>query len=352
MTRPDSAGSSHASPRVLVTGASGFTGSHLAHALVREGFRVRALVRRESAATPLLAEQVELAVGDIRDREAVRRAVEGCEQVYHLAALYRDAAAPRHAYWDVNVTGTEHVLEACAAHGVRRLIHCSTMGVHGNVSAIPSDETAAFNPGDDYQRAKLAAEERVWAWHRRTLIPTTVVRPAGIYGPGDLRFLKLFRSIRRGYFAMLGRGTTWFHAVYIDDLVRGVLLCGSRDAAVGEAFCIAGDRYVTLNEFAASIARVLGVPEPSWRVPVWPFYAAGAVCEAVCMPLKIQPPLYRRRVEFFTHNRAFSSAKAERLLGYRPQVSLEDGLRRTAEWYVAHGRLDPVSNGRLAEAAS
>lgn len=329
--------------RVLVTGASGFSGSHLVRALAQYGAQVRALVRHTSAITGLVAAKIELVVGDIRDRRFIEEAVAGCDQVYHLAALYRDASVPRQVYWDVNVTGTDHVLAACERARVSRLIHCSTMGVHGHVAQVPSDETAPFNPDDDYQRAKLAGEERVWAWAKRSGIPTTVVRPAGIYGPGDLRFLKLFRSIRDGYFVMLGSGKTWFHPVYVDDLIQGFLRCGTHEAAIGEAFCIASERYVTLNELAGSIADVVGVARPRWHAPVWPFYLAGAACEAVCVPLQINPPLHRRRVGFFTHSRAFTNAKAQRLLGYAPEVSLEDGLRRTAEWYATHGYLRPTN---------
>jgi len=208
---------------------------------------------------------------------------------------------------------------------------------------MPSDETAPFHPSDHYQRSKLEAEQRVWAWFRRTGIPTTVVRPAGIYGPGDLRFLKLFRGIQGGYFVMLGSGLIHFHAVFIENLVQGYLRCGTSPAAIGEAFIICDEQHVALNEFMNLVAEALDVPAPRWRAPVWPFYAAGALCEAICVPLKIKPPLHRRRVGFFTHNRAFTSAKAQRLLGYRPGVSLADGLRRTAAWYQAQGYLRPTN---------
>ena len=332
--------SNHSNPkRVLVTGANGHTGSHLVSALLCEGVQVRGLVRRPETLAPEVRSLIEVAVGDIRDRRAVEQAVEGCDTVYHVAALYRDASARRQDYWDINVGGTDHILVACATHGVKRLVHCSTVGVHGDVTTIPTDETAPFKPGDAYQRSKLAAEERVWAWYRKTQIPTVVIRPAGIYGPGDMRFLKLFRAIRNGRFVMLGSGTTLFHAVYIQDLIHGYLLCGTRPEAVGEAFVISGDRYVTLNDLVASIASTLGVARPRWHAPVWPFYVAGAVCETLCVPLNIQPPIYRRRVGFFTHNRAFTSAKAQRVLGYVPQVTLEEGLRATARWYMTRGYL-------------
>ncbi len=332
--------------RVLVTGASGFTGSHLARALLEAGAAVRVFVRRPEALPADLRASLEVACGDVRDPAAVAQAVAGCEVVYHVAALYRDASSRAQEYWDVNVAGTEHVLAACARHAVRRLVYTSTVGVHGDVAAIPADESAPFNPGDAYQRSKLVAEERVWAWYRATQIHTVVVRPAGIYGPGDLRFLKLFRAIRDCRFIMLGDGQTLFHGVYIDDLVQGYLLAGMRDRAIGETFIISGDRYVTLNELVELVARTMGAPGPRWHLPVWPFYAAGAVCEAVCVPLKINPPLHRRRVGFFTHNRAFTSAKAERLLGYTPQVSLAEGLRRAAEWYQAQGYVRPT-NGHM-----
>jgi nucleoside-diphosphate-sugar epimerase len=300
---------------------------------------------REPRASPSLgAAGAQLVAGDVRDRRAIDEAVAGCDQVYHLAALYRDASAPRQAYWDVNVTGTEHVLQACTRHGITRLVHCSTMGIHGSVSKIPSDETAPYQPGDEYQRAKLAAEERVWDWHRKTDLPTAVVRPAGIYGPGDMRFLKLFRGVQGGYFTILGSGRTWFHPVYITDLIEGFLRCGTEARAVGEAFCISSGRSVTLNELVQLIADALGVRAPRWHLPVWPFYAAGALCELVCVPLRINPPIYRRRVEFFTHSRAWTSEKAQRLLGYAWQVDHAEGFSRTAQWYGAHGYLR-LANG-------
>ena len=334
--------------RVLVTGASGFTGGHLARALLGTGARVRVFARRAEAVAGLAADGAEAAIGDIRDARAVDAAVEGCEQVYHVAALYRDASGPEQAYWDVNVTGTEHVLASCERHRVKRLLHCSTMGVHGSVSQVPSDETAPFKPGDAYQRSKLAGEEGVWAWFRRTGIPTAVIRPAGIYGPGDLRFLKLFRAIRGGWFVMLGHGRTWYHQVYIDDLVRGFLLCGTRPEAVGEPFCISSGAPLRLNELVALVAEAVGVPAPRRRIPVWPVHAAAALCEAVCVPLGVNPPLHRRRVHFFINNRGWTSRKADRLLGYVSTVDHRDGLERTARWYEAQGLLAPPVNGKAS----
>lgn len=332
--------------RVLVTGANGLTGSHLARALLAEDCQVRGLVRRPEALPEDLRGRLEIVSGDVRDAQAVDRAVEGADVVFHIAALYRDTSASARAYWAVNVGGTERVLEACGRHRVKRLVHCSTVGVHGSITRIPSDETAPVKPTDAYQRSKAAGEARVWAWFKRTGIPTSVVRPAGIYGPGDLRFLKLFQGIQRGHFVMLGSGAIRFHMTYIDNLVQGYLRCGTLDAAVGEAFIIADADYVALNDLVARVAQVVGGQAPRWRLPVWPFYLAGALCEVMCVPFGIRPPLHRRRVGFFTHQRAFSISKAQRLLGYAPSVNLDEGLRRTADWYRTQGYLRPT-NGHV-----
>jgi nucleoside-diphosphate-sugar epimerase len=332
--------------RVLVTGANGFTGAHLVRALLETGCQVRGLVRRPKAMPEDLRGQVELAAGDVRDAQAVDRAVAGCEIAFHVAALYRDTSASGREYWAVNVGGTEQVLAACERHRVQRLVHCSTVGVHGHVRQVPADETAPIRPTDAYQRSKAAGEARVWAWFRRTGIPTTVVRPAGIYGPGDDRFLKLFQSIQRGRFVMLGSGRLFFHMSYIENLVQGYLRCATEPAAIGEAFIIADAEPVLLNDLVARVAGVVGGRVPRWHLPVGPFYAAGAVCEVLCVPFGLKPPLHRRRVGFFTHERAFSIAKAQRLLGYAPAVSLAEGLQRTAAWYQTHGDLRPT-NGAL-----
>jgi nucleoside-diphosphate-sugar epimerase len=121
--------------------------------------------------------------------------------------------------------------------------------------------------------------------------------------------------------------------VYIDDLVDGIIRCGRCPQAVGEVFILTGEPAVTLNELVATIAGVLGVRPPRLRIPVWPVYAAGAVCEAVCRPFGVPPPLYRRRVDFFRKNRWFDIAKAKRVLGYRPRVDLATGVARTVAWY-------------------
>lgn len=327
----------------LVTGATGFTGGHLARTLAAAGDPVRAIVRPKSLDKPetgvLRQMGIEVVAADLTDAAAVRAACEGCALVYHIAATYREAGQPDSAYAAINVDGTRHVLEGASAAGARRVVHCSTGGVHGHIEHPPANEDAPFAPGDIYQETKLEAERLARDYGQRTGLEVSIVRPIGIYGPGDTRFLKMFRGIARGTFPILGGGRVFYHLTYISDLVQGFRLAGTRPEAAGRTYLIAGPSYTTLNELAERIAAVLGVKRPWIRLPAWPFWLAGAACEAVCVPLRVEPPLYRRRVDFYTKSRAFDTTRAREELGYQPAVPLDEGLRLTADWYRARGWL-------------
>ncbi len=334
-----------------MTGATGFTGGALALELRRRGKAVRALVRDPAKAGRLADAGVEIVQGDLIRADDVDRAAQGVSLIYHIGALFRTAGHPDSYYHQVNVAGTEHVLDAARKHGVARTVHCSTVGVHGNVSQFPSDENSPYNPGDIYQVTKLEGEKKAQEAIARGQ-PVAIFRPAGIYGPGDLRFLKLFKSIKKGTFIMFGSGKTRYHFTYIDDLVNGIILCGEHPAAVGQIVILGGDEYVPLNDVVKIIADAVGVKSPRWRMPIGPLLVAAKVCESVCVPLGINPPLHMRRCEFFIKERAFTSAKAKSMLGFSPQVGLREGIRRTAAWYFQQNLLsgEPPADTRLAMA--
>ncbi|MBP7778957.1 MAG: NAD-dependent epimerase/dehydratase family protein [Acidobacteria bacterium] len=329
--------------RVLVTGATGFTGGHLAAMLAGRGRQVRALVRSKSlarfAASALPAAGVAPAEGDLSSPEALARACSGVEVVYHIAATYREAGQPDSAYRAINVDGTRHLLDAALAAGVSRVVHCSTGGVHGHVAEPPANEDAPFNPGDVYQDTKLEAEQLARQFGIEHGLDVVVARPIGIYGPGDTRFLKMFKGVARGRFPMLGPCTAYYHLTYIDDLVEGFRLCGEVPAARGRTYILAGERYTTLKDLVALVADELGVSPPRLHLPVWPVWLAGLACELACVPLRIEPPLYRRRVDFYTKSRAFDITRAKTELGYAPAVDLRTGIQRTIQWYRAEGWL-------------
>jgi nucleoside-diphosphate-sugar epimerase len=324
--------------RALVTGATGFTGGHLARALAAHGDTVSALVRSEGPATAALtASGVALVDGDLRDAAALGRATAGVDVVYHVAAIYRQAGLGDAAYRAVNAEAVRAIVEASARNGVRRVVHCSTVGVHGDVERPPANEDAPLRPGDIYQQTKLDGERMARDAASLTGIELTIVRPTGIYGPGDRRLLRLFRGVARRRWVTLGPGEIFYHLTFIDDLVDGFRLCGTHPAAANRTYILAGGEVTTLNELVALVAAEAGVAPPRLHLPVWPFWMAGAVCETLCRPFGIEPPLYRRRVDFFTKSRAFDITRARTEIGFAPRVGLRDGIRRTLTWYREHG---------------
>lgn len=322
---------------VLVTGASGFTGSHLTHALLDRGAQVRAMVRDLARGAELEEHGAELVVGDVRSTEDLERAIDGTSVIFHIAALFRDASRPKSEYIEVNTESPRRVVEIAATAGVQRVVHCSTIGVYGDVGEELAGEDTRFAPGDVYQETKLEGELAAVGAASDLRLPLTVVRPATIYGPGDRRMLKLFGNVARRRFPILGSGEVKLHPVYIDDLVEGMLLAATNDAGIGRSYILGGSEALSLNEIVRTVAELCDVPPPRLRLPAWPFWLAGAVCEAVCVPLRIDPPLYRRRVAFFTKSRSFDISRAQLELGYAPKVDWRTGAERTLQWYRAAG---------------
>ena len=325
--------------RVFVSGVTGFTGGHLARALLSRGYEVCGLVRDVSKAHALDMAGIVPVVGNLVDRESLARALRGAEVAYNIAALYREAGLPTATYRAVNVEAVATLIEVAASAGVKRVVHCSTVGVHGDIEQPPANEDAPLRPGDVYQETKLEGERLAREASTRTGIEVTIARPSGIYGPGDRRLLKLFRGVARGRWVTLGSGEIFYHLTHVRDLAEGFRLCGEVPSAAGRTYILAGGEVTTLNELVRIVADEAGVRPPRRHLPVWPFWVAGAVCEAVCAPLRVEPPIYRRRVDFFTKSRAFDISRARAELGYAPAIGLREGIRDTLAWYRKEGWL-------------
>lgn len=324
--------------RVLVTGGTGFTGSHLVRRLLARGDQVRVLDNQPGLfADELQALGAEISLGSVTDLELCRRLVQGCEVVHHLAASFRAVNRPKSEYWNVNVEGTGNVCRACLEAGVRRLVYCSTQGVHGNVEHPPGDEDTPIEPEDYYQYTKYHGELKVLEYVERGLEAVTL-RPMAIFGPGDPeRFLMIYRRAAKGRFVMAGPGKALYHPLYIDNLVDAFELAETIAKAQGQAYLIGDAEYVTIKDLVGRIAKALGVTVRIIHIPFWPVYAASALCELVYKPLPWEPPLFRRRADWFRQNRAFKIDRARNELGYDPKVSVDEGLARTGEWYREQG---------------
>ncbi len=325
--------------KVLVTGGTGFTGGHLAKRLLKLNNEVRVLIRNELKAGGLKKAGAEIVVGDIRDRDIVFEAVRGVEKVFHVAAAYREAYVDDNFYWDTNYKGSLNIFDACLEYNVKRLVHTSTIGVVTTVKNPPADETAPLSPGDAYQQSKCKAELEALRYAKEKNLPVCILRPAAIYGPGDMRLLKMFKMIAKKRWFIMGNGRACFHMVYIDNLIDGYLLCSEKEAAVGEVFIIGDDKYASLNELSELIALEFGVKPPKLHLPYLPVYSLAALIEGIYKLFKIkkQPPIFKRRVAFFKKNRAFSIKKAKNMLGYQPEIDMKTGIHLTAQWYKDNG---------------
>jgi nucleoside-diphosphate-sugar epimerase len=325
---------------VFVTGASGFTGSYLCKGLKEQGYKVTALVRKNSDKEHLESQGIQCVIGDLADPESLKGKLQGIEIVFHIAAMYRTEGVSKSMFFKVNLEGTRALLDQSIAAGVKRFVHCSTVGVQGEIANPPATEEAPYNPGDHYQDSKLEGEKLALSYFRDGKIDGVVVRPVGIYGPGDTRFLKLFRHIHKGNFKMIGKGKALYHLTYVEDLVAGIILAGEVPNASGQIYTIGGNEYMPLTDLVNLLAQILEKPVSKLKIPLFPVYVAAFMCEIICRPLGIEPPLYRRRLDFFTKDRAFDISKAKTQLGYQPKVPLKEGLARTAKWYKEKGMLD------------
>lgn len=317
---------------ILVTGGTGFTGKALVRRLLDEGHRVRALDYKEGLKTDELRDWgAEVVIGSVTDRDVVERSMEGIEIVFHLAAAFRQLNVPNSYYWEVNAVGTRNVLGAAYDRKVRRFIYCSTCGVHGNVKEPPAAEDAPIIPADYYQQTKYDGEMVVEEYARKG-VKTVILRPAAIYGPGDPeRFVMIYRRARTGKFPMFGDGRTYYHPLYIDNLVDSFLLVMQDGVGDGQAYLIADEEYLEIGELVKRVGAAMGVDVRLRHMPLPPLIVVSHICEAICKPFGITPPIFPRRVDWFRQNRAFNIDKAKREIGYRPRVGLDEGLRRTAE---------------------
>jgi len=327
--------------RILVTGATGFTGKALTRRLLDDGHQVIALDYKEGHKTEEIRKWgASVYIGSVTDAKIVNELMPGVDVVQHLAAAFRELNVPDTYYEEVNVGGTRTVLEAAFKAGVKKFVYCSTCGVHGNIKNPPGGEDAPIAPADYYQRTKYEAEPVAVEYNKKGL-PCTILRPAAIYGPGDPeRFSMIYKRVATGTFPMFGNGRTLYHPLYIDNLVDALVLAMEPGKGLGEAYLIADEEYVEIEDLVQRVAKAMGRQVKIPHYPVWPVVAAGHIMETVCKPFKVTPPIFPRRVDWFRQNRAFRIDKAKRDLGYAPRVPLDEGLRLTYEWYKAEGILD------------
>ncbi len=329
--------------KVLVTGASGFVGTHLVRRLVDEGHTVYSLVRATSKVEELQQLDTEIIYSDIRGKTSIGnifRYYPEIDTVFHLASLLTPVNVGDDVYWDINYQGTQNLLDVCRTAKLQAFVHSSTVGVIGPLPEIPANETSRCAPDSNYGESKYKAEQLVLEYQKNFGLPLTVVRPSWIYGPGDRRTCKFFRMVAKGRFFIIGNGQTQLSPVYVDDVVRSFILCAEQIAkSAGEVFIVAGEKPVTLQYLAATIAQAAGTSILPFKVPAGIARFGAVVCEQLCKPLGLEPPIHRRRLDFFFRDQAFDISKIRETLGYHPQIDVPEGVKRALSWYQEQGWL-------------
>lgn len=327
---------------ILVTGASGFIGQHLARALTAQGHQVRVLVRRPP--TNASSNGVRPFVGDLSDADSLRQAVEDVNQIYHLAAIRDRWGLSYRDYYTVNVEGTRHLLDAAVERGAR-FVYCSSVGVLGYPGVLGIDEGYAYRPEDgkyNYHHTKALAEQLTLEYAQKGRLAATVVRPVITYGPGDRygMITKLLNLLATGHFLPVGDGRNHVHLAYITDMVRGIILAGECEQAIGRVYIIPGTRPITTKELVAEACNLLERPAPRWHIPLAPAKVAAWMFESVytvqrhlglCV-LNSEPFLTRDKIDTLTINRGFCGHRAEQELGYHPVIDYPEGLAATIAW--------------------
>ena len=323
----------------LVTGATGFVGGHLTRRLVREGYRVRCLVRESSDTSLLQGLGVELAGGDLTDADSLISAAHGCRFVLHCGALVSDWATTEEIQ-RVNVAGTRNVLEASTAGSAERFVHVSTTDVYGYPGRPGIDEghaPAGFR--NWYAETKRAAEAEVRRVEQAQGLTVVILRPATVYGPrsedvvGDMA-----RAIRARQMLLIDGGRPVAGLLYVENLVDAALLALHHDAAVGEAFNLTDGLDVTWKRFLGDLAHGLGYPAPRWSVPYGVALPVAFGLEhgyrflRRTTGLKTRPLLSRQAVHVLGRDQDFSNRKARDALGWAPRVSYPEGLAATVRW--------------------
>ena len=324
---------------VLLTGANGFVGSHLTRALIERGHRVRALIRPKADRSRLDGLEIDWVIGDLDDQQALRKGVNGAQFVIHNAGRVR--APNAEAYHHANCVGTINLLDAAeeAASTVRRFVYISSQAAGGpSPAGRPKTEDDANCPHTPYGESKLAGEIAVMG--RAKSLPVVTVRPPAVYGPEDTAILAMFQTVTWHVKPLFGPQPQMLSIVHVQDLVRGILLATEIDSANGHIFFIAEDQQYELAQLQELIQQALGTWAFYLRIPKWLLMSVAGTCDMVGNAVGFTPRLNRDKArDFLKRNWTCSTEKANRILGYRSQISFAEGAKMTAEWYRKKGWL-------------
>lgn len=324
----------------LVTGATGFIGSHIAERLMKDGEDVIALVRKTSKIDFLKRIGVKFAYGDINDIDSLRKAMAGVDIVYHSAAMADEWISPKEAY-KVNVEGTRNLLECALDAKVKRFVFISSLAVLGMKDHYGTKADAPYHKtGDSYIDTKIDSEQLVMDYHNKRHLPVTVIRPGFVFGPRDNKLIpRLSERLGKKQFMFVGSGKNKINSVYIDNLTDAIMLAAKSDRSIGQKYNVTNDSGMTLEDLVLNIADIWGFEKPKKHIPKFLAYLVCHVLTGWARLIKAKEPPYitKTRIKFLSLNLDFDIANTRNDLGYVPRISIEEGLRRTKEWIDKKG---------------
>jgi nucleoside-diphosphate-sugar epimerase len=326
--------------RVLVTGATGFIGSHLAKTLTGMHIDTTGMARNPEKAATLTTSGVQIIRGDVTEIDSLREAVKGIDTVFHAASVLGPASLDDEVYRKINAGGTANLIRACRENGrIERFVHVSSVGVLGPVGPKETAcEGTPPNPKDIYEITKLEGEE-IALQAAEEGFPAVIARPAWVYGPADTRTLKLFKMIAHRKLVIVGKAQNRQHPVHVSDLVNGLIRCAQIENIEGKVYHLAGPDIIRVQKLCRLIADAADVKLPSFTLPLWTVLVPALAVEKLFSLWGGDPPIDHRKVDFFRIHRAYSIRRAEKELEWKPSIPFKDGIQQTIKWYRENGIL-------------
>lgn len=320
--------------KILVTGAGGFIGYHLANYLTDNGYSVTGVdIHYPEQAADGKQPRFTAVQGDFRDQPLMEKALEKMDVIFHLASAHLQISLDESEYWDINVHSLRPLLELAQRKGVKKFIHVSSVGVYGNLKSWPANEESECTPQSIYGETKIAGEAEVKKISEETGFPVVIIRPAWVYGPGCPRTEKIYHTLKKRRFIMIGKGENLRHPVYIKDMLEAFRLAMEKDAAIGQVFIVGGEKAITTNELVNAFSNALNTAGPVIRIPYRLGKIIAIISEKFFGIIKREPPISTRSLEFFDTNNAFDISKAKKRLGFNPKFPFEGGLSEMKIWF-------------------
>ncbi len=330
---------------ILITGATGFIGSHLAEKLAEGEEKIRILIRNKEDLgfvrefSEGTRKKMDFAIGDLLDKESLFNALKGVEKVFHLAAISRPMNIPKHVYYDVNFTGTKNLLEACKKNKIKKITHVSTMSVFGfSRDGSPLTENSPKLPVSDYGKSKKLGEEFAIDFCKENKIELAVIRPPMVFGPRDMQFLKLFQLINTGFFPLLKKGRAKIEFCYVKNFVNGILLA-DKYGKNQEDYNISDGQTYTIKEVYGKIAEKENKNLFPLSIPFWIVKLSGTILEYAFSLFGKKAPFNSGTAEWMSNDNVMGIDKAKKELHYRTIIPLDKSIEETIKWYKEKGLL-------------